>query len=166
MCIRDSPVIEGKPDKSQIEGEMLKSLKMRGIVNEDDPVIPLLDANFETDTGELPAKVSSVIAPFGTDKDGNLKKASQAITTKDFDNIISYTQKNIANMGQEIMDGRTEVHPYRKNDTEGHTACDYCGYRDICRFDVRIPGNNFRVLNKLSDDDVLNKIQEPEDNNK
>lgn len=160
------PVIEGKPDKSQVEVEMLKSLKMRGIVNEDDPVIPLLDANFETDTGELPVKVSSVIAPFGTDKDGNLKKASQVITTKDFDNIISYTQKNIVNMGKEIMDGRTEAYPYRKNDTEGRTACDYCGYRDICRFDVRIPGNSFRVLGKLSDDDVLNKIQEPEDNNK
>ncbi len=160
------PVIEGKPDKSQVEVEMLKSLKMRGIVNEDDPVIPLLDANFETDTGELPVKVSSVIAPFGTDKDGNLKKASQVITTKDFDNIISYTQKNIVNMGKEIMDGRTEAYPYRKNDTEGRTACDYCGYRDICRFDVRIPGNSFRVLSKLSDDDVLNKIQEPEDNNK
>ncbi len=56
------------------------------------------------------------------------------------------------------MDGKTEVNPYRKNDAEGKTACDYCGYRGICRFDVRIPGNNYRVLNKLSDDDVLNRI--------
>ena len=76
----------------------------------------------------------------------------------DFDNIISYTQKNIAGMSKEIMDGKTEVNPYRKNDAEGKTACDYCGYRGICRFDVRIPGNNYRVLNKLSDDDVLNRI--------
>lgn len=102
--------------------------------------------------------VSSVVAPFATDKDGKLKKVSQAITTKDFDNIISYTQKNIAGMSKEIMDGKTEVNPYRKNDAEGKTACDYCGYRGICRFDVRIPGNNYRVLNKLSDDDVLNRI--------
>lgn len=153
-----NPVLEGKYDKDQINNEMLKSLKMRGIVNEDDPVLPLLDANFEAEPGVLPAMVSSVVAPFATDKDGKLKKVSQAITTKDFDNIISYTQKNIAGMSKEIMDGKTEVNPYRKNDAEGKTACDYCGYRGICRFDVRIPGNNYRVLNKLSDDDVLNRI--------
>lgn len=152
------PVIEGKPDASQIGNEMLKSLMMRGLVNEDDPVLPLLDSNFQTMSGKLPAKVSSIVAPFATDKDGNLKKTSQAITTKDFENIIAYTQDNIARMGSEILSGRTEVNPYRKNDTEGHTACDYCVYRGICRFDVRIPGNNYRVLDKLSDDDVLDAI--------
>lgn len=158
------PVIEGRPDKDEIENEMLKSLKMRGIVNEDDPVLPLLDSNFDSGTGSLPATVSSVVAPFSTDKNGNLKKASQAITTKDFDRIISYTQKNIVNMSNGIMEGRTEASPYRKNDAEGKTACDYCGYKGICRFDVRIPGNNYRVLDKLSDDDVLAKIYQQEDN--
>lgn len=158
------PVIEGKPDKDEIENEMLKSLKMRGIVNEDDPVLPLLDSNFDSGTGRLPATVSSVVAPFSTDKNGNLKKASQAITTKDFDRIISYTQKNIVNMSNGIMEGRTEANPYRKNDAEGKTACDYCGYKGICRFDARIPGNNYRVLDKLSDDDVLAKIYQQEDN--
>lgn len=157
------PVIEGKNGEDEVQNEILKSLRMNGIVNEDDPVLPLLDSNFYSDTGSLPVKVSSVVAPFGTDKDGKLKKASQAITTKDFDKIIEYTQKNIRNMGNEIMSGKTEINPYRKNDTEGKTACGYCGYRDICRFDVRVPGNNYRVFNKLSDDDVLNKIQQ-EDN--
>ena len=101
-----------------------------------------------------------------TDKDGNPvddrdSKPEDWVKyedDEDFDNIISYTQKNIAGMSKEIMDGKTEVNPYRKNDAEGKTACDYCGYRGICRFDVRIPGNNYRVLNKLSDDDVLNRI--------
>ncbi len=154
------PVIEGKTSEDEAQNEILKSLRMKGIVNEDDPVLPLLDSNFYSDTGSLPVKVSSMVAPFGTDKDGNLRKASQAITTKDFDKIIEYTQKKIRNMGNEIMDGKTEINPYRKNDTEGKTACGYCGYRDICRFDVRVPGNNYRVFNKLSDDDVLNKIQQ------
>ncbi len=159
-----NPVIEGKPDKDEIGNEMLKSLKMRGIVNEDDPVLPLLDSNFDSGTGRLPAAVSSVVAPFSTDKNGKLKKASQAITTKDFDRIISYTQKNIVDMGNEIMEGRTEASPYKKNDAEGKTACDYCGYKGICRFDARIPGNKYRVLDKLSDDDVLAKIYQQENN--
>lgn len=152
------PLLEGKPDESKIEEEMLKSLMMRGIVNEDDPVLPSLDSNFITESGKLPVKVSSAVAPFATDKDGNLKEQSQAITTKDFDNIIAFTQKNVAKMSNEIITGRTEVSPYRKSDVTGKTACDYCIYHDICRFDVRIPGNNFRILNKLSDDDVLHAV--------
>ncbi len=152
------PLLEGKPDASKIEEEMLKSLMMRGIVNEDDPVLPSLDSNFITESGKLPVKVSSVVAPFATDKDGNLKKQSQAITTKDFDNIIAFTQKNVAKMSSEIVTGKTEVNPYKKNDATGKTACDYCIYHDICRFDVRISGNTFRVINNLSDDDVLNAI--------
>lgn len=152
------PLIEGKPDKTKIEEEMLKSLMMRGIVNEDDPILPSLDSNFITESGKLPIKVSSVVAPFATDKDGNLKEQSQAITTKDFDNIIAFAQKNVAKMSNEIVAGNTEVNPYKKNDATGKTACDYCIYHDICRFDVRILGNNFRVLNNLSDDDVLHTI--------
>ncbi len=153
-----NPLVEGKPDASKIEEEMLRSLMMRGIVNEDDPVLPSLDSNFITESGKLPAKVSSAVAPFATDKDGNLKKQSQAITTKDFDNIITFTRKNVARMSKEIVTGSIEANPYRKNDITGQTACDYCIYHDICRFDVRIPGNNFRVLNKLSDDDVLHAV--------
>lgn len=159
------PLIEGKPDASKIKEEMLKSLMMKGIVNEDDPVLPSLDSNFITESEKLPVKVSSVVAPFATDKDGNLKKQSQAITTKDFDNIIKYTQKSVAKMSEEIVAGTTEVNPYRKNDEAGKTACDYCIYHDICRFDVRISGNNFRTLNKLSDDDVLNIIAKDIDEN-
>jgi len=156
------PVIEGRPDKTgqaRIENEMLKSLMMRGVVNEDDPVLPSLDYNFFKSSGKLPARVSSVVAPFATDRDGNLKKQSQAITTKDFENIIAYTQNNIAKMGNEIMSGTTEVNPYKKNDMAGKTACEYCIYHDICRFDARIPGNSFRMLDKLSDDDVLDIIK-------
>lgn len=108
------PLLEGKPDASKVEEEMLKSLMMRGIVNEDDPVLPSLDSNFITESGKLPIKVSSVVAPFATDKDGNLKKQSQAITTKDFDNIIAFTQKNVTKMSNEIITGRTEVSPYKK----------------------------------------------------
>lgn len=153
------PILEGKSDKDDIEEEMLKSLMMHGMVNEDDPVLPAIDAGFLTDSGELPAKTSSIVAPFATDKDGKLKKQSSAITTEDFDNIISYTRNNIIRMSKDIMSGKTEVNPYKKNDSSGKTACNYCVYKDICRFDARIPGNNFRVINKMSNDDVINIIR-------
>ena len=154
------PIIEGKADKEEAENEMLKSLMMRGIVNEDDPVLPYIDMNFMTDTGQLPPKLSSIVAPFATDKDGNLKKQSKAITTDDFDKLIAYTRKNIIRMSNEIMSGNTLVNPYKKNDSSKKTACEYCAYHDICRFDARIQDSGYRVLNKISDDDVMRLIGE------
>ena len=106
-----------------------------------------------------------MVAPFETDKNGNLKKNSSTVQTKQFEDIINYTRKNISKMAGEIKNGKTEINPYKKDDSSMTTACDYCSYKDVCRFDVRIPGNVYRSLKKLTDDDVLNLISS-EDNNK
>ncbi len=156
----EDPILSGKQDEALIEKEMLKQLRPDGIVNEDDPILPAFDGNFATDTGELPVKLTSLAAPFATDKDGMLKKQSGAVTTKDFDNLIRYTRKNIYGMSRNIMNGDTRINPYKKADSSGKTACMYCNYRGICRFDVRNEGSNYRVLKKLSDDDVLRMIEE------
>ena len=159
----DDPLLEGKIDPDKLPDNILKQLRMEGLVNEDDPVLPSIDSNFLTDSGELPIKTKSIVAPFETDKDGNLKKNSATVQTKQFEDIIRYTRKNISRMSGEIMNGTTEVNPYKKADSTRKTACDYCAYKDVCRFDVRIPGNVYRSLKKLSDDDVLNLICPKED---
>lgn len=161
----DDPLLEGKIDPDKISENILKELRMEGMVNEDDPVLPSIDSNFATTSGELPIKTKSVVAPFETDKNGNLKKNSSTVQTKQFEDIINYTRKNISKMAGEIKNGKTEINPYKKDDSSMTTACDYCSYKDVCRFDVRIPGNVYRSLKKLTDDDVLNLISS-EDNNK
>ena len=158
-------MLEGKIDPDKISENILKKLRMEGMVNEDDPVLPSIDSNFATPSGELPIKTKSVVAPFETDKNGNLKKNSSTVQTKQFEDIINYTRKNISKMAGEIKNGKTEINPYKKDDSSMTTACDYCSYKDVCRFDVRIPGNVYRSLKKLTDDDVLNLISS-EDNNK
>ena len=161
----EDPLLEGKIDSDKLSDNILKKLRMEGVVNEDDPILPSLDSNFVTDSGLLPIKTKSVVAPFETDKDGNLKKNSSAIQTTQFNDVVKYTRRNIGRMSGEIMSGVTEVNPYKKDGSPQKTACDYCAYRDVCRFDVRIPGNSYRNLKKLTDDDVLNLICVKEDEN-
>ncbi len=156
------PIVDGKLSADDSKKEQLKSLTMNGISNEDDPVLPMLDLNFMTESGKLPPDVSSIAARFSTDRDGNLKRQSATLTTRDFDDLISFARKSVLNIKEEIMSGRTDVNPYRKSGSGEESACGYCPYKDICRFDVRIPGNSYRFLNKLTDDDVLEKIREKE----
>ena len=58
------------------------------------------------------------------------------------------------------MAGHAEVNPYRKMDSSGENACAYCAFRGICRFDGKLPGNEYRMIEKLSDDDAMRKIRD------
>ena len=159
----DDPMVEGKGDGEEIEQLILKELRMDGLLNEDDPVLPALDESLGGDQG-LAANVSSSIVPIATNKDGGLKKVSKAVTTEDFEALMIFTQEKLKAMRDEIMAGHAEVNPYRKNDGAGENACTYCAYRGICRFDTKLPGNAYRVIDKLSNDDVLRRIREGEGN--
>ena len=153
-------MVEGKVGKEMVEHAILKGLKMDGLLNEDDPVLPSLDTGFLAENGGLAADRSSDILPFATNKDGWLKKASKTVTTKDFADLMEFTEQKLKNIRDEIMDGTIAVNPYRKLDSSGETACQYCPYKSICRFDTKIQGNEYRVLEKLSNDDVMERVRE------
>ena len=47
-------------------------------------------------------------------------------------------------LAEEILAGSAEANPVR--DSKEGTACGYCPYKDVCGFDVRIPGYGFRDI--------------------
>lgn len=155
----DDPVIEGKKAAANIESEILKELRMDGLVNEDDPILPSMDSNLETENGELPVGYTSYVIPLATDKKGHLKKISKTVTTDMFTDLMEYTDDKLKNIRNEIMAGNIDVNPYEKMDGSGESACQYCPYGNICRFDTKIQGNRYRILKKLSDDDVMYQIR-------
>ncbi|MDD7403115.1 MAG: helicase-exonuclease AddAB subunit AddB [bacterium] len=160
----DDPLIEGKASDEKIASAVLQKLRMDGLLNEDNPVLPSIDSSFATEGVELvPGKVSDV-APFGTNKNGTLKKTSKVATTKDFEKLMAFTDKKLADIRDEIMEGNISVNPYRKIDATDEMGCQYCPYHSICRFDTKIEGNKYRLLKKLSDDDVMQKIAQEEKN--
>lgn len=155
----DDPVLQEKAQLEQREENILKALKMKGLVNEDDPVLPSLDHNFHAENGGLAASRQSIVAPFATTKDGNLKATSATLTTAEFQEIIDFTEKKLQQIGAEIRDGNTSVYPYQRMDSSHSTACTYCGYHGICRFDPKIQGNHYRQIPGMSRDDALRAIQ-------
>ncbi len=151
------PVIEKKKGEKteQTKLRMLQKLKMGGLLNMDEPVLPSFDKSFQGKNGELPVSVDSNIFSVGTTSKGTIKKTSKTVTTKEFSLLLSFTEQKIKEIKSEILDGNVSAEPYR--DALGG-ACAYCPYHAVCRFDVRIPGNKYRELEKLSDDEVLLSI--------
>ena len=143
------PVIEETEEmgEEQIERELLSKLKMNGLVNRASEVIALLDSSMD--------KHSDVI-PISYNKDGSLSKNSSAVDTRQFEAVSAYVRNRIRQMGAEILDGNTQISPYRKG-TE--TGCDYCEFREVCGFDEKSTGYEYRRLHEMDNEDILQKMQ-------
>ncbi len=153
------PVLEGKLPEERRERALLEALRLQGLLNENDPVLPYIDRDFRTETGQLPPSATSFVAAFATDKNGMLKKNSATVTGEELEQLMEFTRQKVEAMGREILEGNTAVEPYRKMDSARTSACDYCPYHGVCRFDTRLEGNHYRVLKKMALDDALGRIQ-------
>lgn len=145
----DDPLIPraSGQDAEGVEDEMLKALKMNGLVNSDMNIIRLMDKEFDT---------ASDVIPVALNKDGSLSKKSSAVPTKQFYKLFDYTSEKIKQIGRDILSGRIDVRPYRR---KGKTdACAYCAYRAVCGFDESVEGYEFRRLMELSAESVWEKI--------
>ncbi|NLZ80875.1 MAG: helicase-exonuclease AddAB subunit AddB [Clostridiales bacterium] len=147
------PVVnkEDVVSEDDLNSQILSSLKMNGLVNSDKEVIALIDGTID--------KKSDVI-PVSYNTKGELTKNSSAVSKEKMDLLTSYVQNKIKNMGEEILEGSTLINPYEKGN---YTACDYCPYKVVCRFDEKGPGYRFRRLKNLDADKVWEKIRGEED---
>jgi len=50
-----------------------------------------------------------------------------------------------------MLDGKIDISPYKR---KKNTSCGFCKYMPVCQFDTEIPGNEYRVLKDMRDEDV------------
>lgn len=60
-------------------------------------------------------------------------------------------------MKKKITDGEIDIAPYEMGN---RTACDYCSFKGICKFEPKLPGYEYRRLMKLAQEEVLAKMKE------
>lgn len=146
------PIVSREEDLARLEEAILKELRLDGIVNSDDAVLQLMDAEMKPGT-------SSAVIPAGRKKDGMLTWNSRAVSEEGFGAIRNYTKKKIATLRQQIASGEIDTAPYEFG---SKTACDYCQFRNICRFEPEFPGYLYRRLPQLSAKEVLERMREEE----
>ena len=141
----NDPMVEedGTESEEEIRREVLEQLKLNGLVNEDPEIYRAMDTDF---TG-----TSSVI-PVALKTDGSLKATSKTASSFDFQVMSDYVNHIIAKTGRQIFDGDVSVKPYL---LDGRSGCDYCPFHVVCGFDPRMPGCDYRRLDKFDNAEAV-----------
>ena len=138
-----------KIPEEQIEEELRKNFKMKGLILADVKVIKLHDKNLESGTSKLiPATIT---------KAGEISEAkTNGGNKEEFEVLKKYIYKTIKQLSKEILSGNIELKPYNK---KGKKPCEYCSYKAICGFNPRMCGNNYNYIDKKTKDDIILKMR-------
>lgn len=149
----DDPIIktnENKEDES-IKEEILKKLKMKGLVLKDSNVIKKMDNTLPD--GE---KGTSLVVPASINKDGTISKTTSGVNQEEFDILRKYVKQTIKELSEDMLDGDISISPYK---TKESSSCDFCSFSSICQFDSTFKDNSYRIINKKSQDEIINKMK-------
>ena len=125
------PILESVDAKDK-EKKLIKEFRMKGLLNEADPVVEGIGGDGVTST-------------------------KNCVAEKEFNYFMKYTRDTLEKMSEDILGGAIEVNPYRRENDK--TSCEYCPYHGVCQFDPRL-GNKYRSLMKLKDEQVYMELKE------
>ena len=149
----DDPILKTNEDKEDedIKEEILKKLKMKGLVLKDSYVIRQMDNTLPE--GE---KGTSLVVPASINKDGTVSKSTSGVNKDEFSILRKYVKHTIKELTNNMLDGEIKISPYKNKD---NTSCDFCKFSNICLFDTAFKDNKYRIINKKSQDEIIEKMK-------
>ena len=140
-----------KITEEEIEAQMRKDFKMKGLILADVKVIKMQDNNLKSG--------SSSIIPAGITTGGDInKRSTNGINSEEFKVLQNYIPTIIKQIANEMLSGNIELKPYYRK--SGKKQCDFCEYKSICGFDTKLKDNKYFYIENLSNDSVIEKMKE------
>ena len=138
-----------KITEEQIEDEIRKNFKMKGLILADVKIIKLHDKYLTTGTSKIvPAAITST---------GEVnKKWTSGVGKEEFKILQDYIYKTIKDISKEILKGKIDLKPYNK---KGKIPCEYCSYKAVCGFNTKNCDNKYNYIPNNTADDVINKMK-------
>lgn len=146
-------LIEEKIDKrktaDEIEQDIKKNFRMKGLLVADVKLIKMMDKSLETGYSDVvPAYIKS---------DGTISEKGSSVASKEqFKALQKHIIKTIKNISKEIFSGKIDIKPYYKNK---NTPCEYCEYKAICQFDKNKFCNEYKYIPNLTKEEIWEKIE-------
>ncbi|ABO49945.1 UvrD-like DNA helicase, C terminal protein [Desulforamulus reducens MI-1] len=135
FSVRDPFVASTGPmTEEEAEKNLLKQLKMKGLLLADPLVISKMDK-------ELSGQ--SDLLPVGLKKNGDFYSNSRVITEEQFKLLRNYLEFKLKSIGQQMVSGDIAISPYQRGKEK---ACRYCIFKSVCQFDPLLEDNLFRLL--------------------
>ena len=146
----DDPIIKSKKSLSEdeIKDEVLKKLKMNGLILKDADLVRAMDNTMETYSLIIPAKFN---------KDGSFSNSSSVISEEQFDILRKYVNDKMVELCEDMLSGDVKIEPCKSSKV---IYCDYCDYSSICQFDTSIKDNKYRIVVKKNKEEVWEAIEE------
>lgn len=144
------PLVEKKEEMTpeEIEQQILRQLRMNGLVNRELDVIRHLDREIETQSDVIPVAL----------KAGLIQESRSSVASgKRFEQLKSYVNRKLRTAGRDILEGDTALKPYKQS---SRTACDYCPYHAVCGFDTKTAGYGYRKLKALKPEEIWEELGE------
>ncbi|WP_415296258.1 helicase-exonuclease AddAB subunit AddB [Clostridium perfringens] len=148
----DDPILKSKGDltEEEIKSEVLKELKLEGLLLDDVKVVKAMDTTLEPGT-------HSLIIPANMKKAGDLGKNKALITMEQFELLRKYVNEKMVEICQNMIEGKIDIEPCKENK---NIVCDYCNYSHICQFDSSLEDNRYKVIPKKKDEEIWKSINE------
>jgi ATP-dependent helicase/nuclease subunit B len=127
------PVLKWDPYADPDE-DRLEDMKVDGLVNDDPEVLGRLDRNLQG---------KSRVIPVTLNKDGQPNSYSRTVNSEQMELLRARSRRKMAELGKSVFEGEISPSPLRDGT---RTACDYCLYRDVCRFDPSRENMGYRDL--------------------
>jgi len=132
-------------NQSEIQQQIIKQMRMPGWILLDTDVIKKIDD-------------SATFIKVNFNKNGSLSKASlpHVKTEEEFYALLKYMDKMLINTGNRILTGDSAITPYKMKQK---TACMFCPYIALCRFDISVPGYKYNELADQKDEVIIERIK-------
>lgn len=148
------PIISKNKNLSdeEIEEEIRKAFRMKGLILSDIKIIKMMDNKLEAG--------ASKIIPVALDKSGEISKSrSSTITKEEFTNLQKKIKKIIKQISEEILSGKIEIKP-TYNAKQKRATCEYCPYKTICGFNPK--KNAYEYIPNKTKDEIFETLKKDE----
>jgi len=139
---------EGEISAEELDKKILRELRMKGVVNADDGIVEKLD-RFMADKSD--------VIPVEKKKDGTFSAHSKVMSGEQLQSLSKFVSGKVRTLGKEILAGNIAHNPYEEGN---QSACTYCAYKKVCGFDTTIPGYEMRQFEKLSEEEIMKRMEE------
>ncbi|WP_138309766.1 MULTISPECIES: PD-(D/E)XK nuclease family protein [unclassified Clostridium] len=134
-------------DEKDIKKQILKQLRMNGLVNSELDIIHHLDREIEKESDVIPVAI----------KDGYVQESRSSVaSTRRFQDLRRFVNRKLREAGQDILRGNVDLKPYKQG---SRTACDYCPYHAVCGFDTKTAGYGYRKLRGLKPEEIWAELE-------
>ncbi len=135
----------------EIEKQILRQLRMNGLVNSELDIINHLDRDIQKESDVIPVAI----------KDGYVQESRSSVaSTRRFEDLRRFVNHKLQEAGKDILKGNIGLKPYKQ---ASRTACDYCPYHAVCGFDTKTAGYGYRRLAGLKPEDIWAQISPVEE---